>query len=155
MNNPKQQQQQHQNPNEVPEGSWAIAPGDFAKIRKFGRALMGFITEYCKENPIDTKIIVGGFEYVMETNKRKAKAIADNFVITQKTVAENNLGDSIEEPFLDPKKPEAEEKASIAPSESPADVVAAAPVVEEEAPLPVAPVEEEVAPEAPILPPTE
>lgn len=100
----------------VPEGSWAITAEDKPKIREFGRALTSFVENYAKEKKetLEMKIIAGGFQYFVEVQTQLGRILSDDFTLSRKVMAENGLGDKINEPFEDTPV----EDASIEPEAS-------------------------------------
>lgn len=93
---------------DMPEATWPISKDDKVLIQALGRKLNKFLfDEFSGKDSVHLKIVVGAFNYVMDLQSQKSKLIADDFIITDKTVTSNNLTDLIEEPFtVEPDVPE-------------------------------------------------
>lgn len=92
---------------EIPEGQWAITKEDKIAILELGRELHKWLqAKFAGEGTKHIKIVAGSFQYVMDLQSAKAKAVGDDFVIAQEAIGKFNLGDKINEPFAEVLEPE-------------------------------------------------
>jgi hypothetical protein len=91
-----QQQQQQQ----LPPETYAISDGDKVEIRELGRKVLEFIESETKDREtLPIKIVVGAFEYVMQTHQQRRDLIANDFIVARETVKKNGLDVHVAEPF--------------------------------------------------------
>ena len=84
----------------MPEDSWPITKDNKIEMQALGRKLKKFLdNEFKGRDSVHIKIVIGAFQYIVDMHQQRTKAVADDFIITEKTVISNNLGDKIEEPY--------------------------------------------------------
>lgn len=86
--------------NQMPDGTWPITNDDKVEIQALGRELEKFLQGYFKDREqVHLKIVVGGFNYIMDLQTQKTKLIGDDFLLADKSVRAAKLENRLEEPF--------------------------------------------------------
>ena len=97
-------------PQNLPAGQWTVSNKDKKLIREMGRELEKFISQFAKTHDgLETKIVVGAFDYVSQMINLRSKLISDRYMFLRECVSQKGLEKLMEEfePFQDtPEVPE-------------------------------------------------
>ena len=100
----------------IPAGAWSISKDDKRKIRELGKELDKFLAGYkVSGGVLETKIVVGAFDYVSQMINLRSKIISDRYLYLRECVQQKGLEAMMAEfePFQDKPEDDAPEVEDI------------------------------------------
>ena len=91
-------------PQNLPAGQWTVSNKDKKLIRELGKELEKFIAQFAKTHDgLETKIVVGAFDYVSQMINLRSKLISDRYMYLRECVSQKGLETMMAEfePFQD------------------------------------------------------